>query len=236
MRCGLRSNFRQIRPDRGLRQPAAPGHRGPRPVRRVPGQLLQGRRDDLLDLVQQDGRRPAGALLVVQAAQPARRRTGPATAPRCARWSAVPQPRPCSRCPPRRPARSSPAAPAPAPSSPPRPPGQLIPLGARQHEVRLPPPWAPGVREPGRPRHREPRAPLPHRLNGKPQLSSHPGIALGRDRAGQHDPGPLLQAAIPGTRQPLKLSPVLTRQRQRRNSKRHNISIEINVQYFRRVT
>ena len=38
-------------------------------MRRVPGQLLQGRRDDLLDLVQQDGRRPAGALLVVQAAQ-----------------------------------------------------------------------------------------------------------------------------------------------------------------------
>jgi hypothetical protein len=29
-------------------------------VRRVPGQLLQGPGDDLLDLVQQDGRRPAG--------------------------------------------------------------------------------------------------------------------------------------------------------------------------------
>ena len=119
---------------------------------------------------------------------------------------------------------------------PPRPPGQLLPLGARQHEVRLPPPWARGVREPGRPGPGEPRAPLPHRLNGKPQLSSHPGIPLGRVRAGQHDPGALLQAAVPGTRQPLKLSPVLARQRQRRNRKRHNNSIEINVVIFRRMT
>jgi hypothetical protein len=39
-------------------------------VRGVPGQLLQGGRDDPLDLVQQNGRRPAGALLVVQPVQP----------------------------------------------------------------------------------------------------------------------------------------------------------------------
>jgi len=45
-------------PDRRLRQAVAPGHRGPRRVRRVPGQFLQRCGDDLLDLVQQDRRRP----------------------------------------------------------------------------------------------------------------------------------------------------------------------------------
>ena len=114
--------------------------------------------------------------------------------------------------------------------APPRPPGQLLPLGARQHEARLPPPRPRGVREPGRPGPGEPRAPLPHRLNGKPQLSGHPGIPPGRVRAGQHDPARAPPAAaVPAARQPLKLSPVLIRQRQRRNRKRHNNSIGINV-------
>ncbi len=205
-------------------------------MRRVPGQLLQGGGDDLLDLVQQDGRRPAGPLLVMQAAKPARDEPAPPPGhvvlggpqlrghglilPALGAGQHDPRPQ-------RQHLRRL---------RPPRPPGQLLPLGARQHEVRLPPPWALGVREPGRPGLGEPRAPLPHGLNGKPQLSGYPGIPPGRVRARQNDPGALLQAAIPGTRQPLKLSPVLARQRQQRNRKRHNNSIEINVEVFRRGT
>src|SRR4051794_22521970 len=57
-------------PDRGFAQPAAVRHRGPRPVGGVLRQFLQGRHHHVLDLVEQDRRRPTGALLVQQTVPP----------------------------------------------------------------------------------------------------------------------------------------------------------------------
>ena len=56
-------------PDGRLRQPRAPGHRGPRPVRVLARGRFQGGHDHVLNLVQQDRRRPSRPRLIVQAVQ-----------------------------------------------------------------------------------------------------------------------------------------------------------------------
>ena len=62
-----------------------------------------------------------------------------------------------------------------------------------------------------------------------PSSAATPELPSAESAQASTIPRTLLQAAVPGTRQPLKLSPVLTRQRQRRNRKRHNNSLQINV-------
>ena len=136
--------------DRGLRQAAAAGHRGPRPVRRVPGDLLQGGGDDLLNLVQQDRRRPARPLLIAQPVQPALDEPAPPpghvvlAGPQLRRYGLV---LPALRAGQhdlraQRQYLRGLATPC--------PPGQLLTLGARKHEIRLPAPWPRGVRQPRR--------------------------------------------------------------------------------------
>jgi hypothetical protein len=106
--------------DRGLAQPGALGHPGPRPVGRLPGGLLQGRDHHLLDLVQRDRRRPARPVLVDQAIQPPPDEPAPPLAHRVGMHPQVGGDLLVGSawvCRPRRPARSCSAGPAPATTS-----------------------------------------------------------------------------------------------------------------------
>src|SRR6202167_5282858 len=118
----------------------------------------------------------------------------------------------------------------------PRPPLQLVPLGIGQDQPGLAPARTRAVSQPARAVPSEPPPPLAHRLNGKPQLSRHPGIPRGRVRARHNDPCALRHAPIPGTGQPFKLRAIPARQHQRRDSKRQDKSVQINDQNFRRMT
>ena len=196
---GLRLEFPPDPADGRLRQagcasPSRPATSGWRPS----GSLLQGRGDDFLDPVQQDGRRPAGAGLVVQAVQPALRRTGPATSPRSIPGDpqfrgdvlAVPAVRAAQHDPRAQRQRLRRRRPA-------RPPGQLRPLGGRQVQ--------PGLRPaPARSRSASPASPSSSNRarHFRTMLSAIPSPAaapeLPPDRrvgAGQHDPRPLAPPA-----------------------------------------
>ena len=198
--------------------------------------LLQGRGDDFLDLVQQDRRRPARARLV---GQPVQALPGEPSPPPGHHVLADPQ---LSRDGlvvlavgagqhDLRPQRQRLGC-----LRPPRPPGQLLLLGVRQHQAGLRPPRTGAVREPGYPVPSEPRPPLPHRLDRKTQISGDPGITGRRPRARQDYPRTLCHARRPGPHQPVKLRAILARQRQGRNSKRHINSLQTYVANFRRDT
>ena len=135
-------------PDRRLRQAAARGHRGPRPVRRVRRGLLQRRHHHVLDLVEQDRRRPARARLVDQTLEPVRHEPGtpaghrPWRHPQLGGDLLVRQPVGAAQHdlrPQRQRLRGL---------RPPRPPRQLLPLGIGQHQLGLRPPRPQAVDQP----------------------------------------------------------------------------------------
>ena len=209
-------------------------------MRGVPGQLLQGGDDDLLDLVQQDRRRPAGARLVVPA-----RPAGPRTnRPRHRATVVLGDPQ-LARRPALLFAPSAQASTIRARSAsdlgglrPPRPPA---PAGPARHPSGPARPSAcpargPSASPPG-PELSEPLAPLPHRARGKPEISGHPGVA---PAAGSAQASTIrarsATRARPGPQQPPELRPVLIRQRQRRSRKRHDNSLRTYVDNFRRRT
>ena len=124
-------------PDRRRRQPGARGHRGPGPVRGVRRGLLQRGDHHVLDLVEQDRRADGRGAARRPARRAGGRRTGPASgSPSPASPATGPPPR-CSTSPSAQAStifdRSANAC---AVIRPPRPPGQLLPLGVGQHQLR----------------------------------------------------------------------------------------------------
>jgi hypothetical protein len=154
-------------------------------VRGVLGGLLQGRHDHVLDLVQQDRRRPARPRLIYQPVQP------PLGEP-------APPPRHCRLGHPQLPGDLL-IAPASGAGQddlrpqrqclgglrPPRPPGQLVPLGISQHQPCLRPARPGAVREPAQPVLSEPRPPLPHRLSRKSQATGPKISSVSSDEPGE---------------------------------------------------
>ena len=70
VRCGLRSNARQILPIVDADEPGALGHLGARPVRRVLRHRLQRRDHDVLDLLGGDRRRAPRPRIIREPVQP----------------------------------------------------------------------------------------------------------------------------------------------------------------------
>src|ERR1039458_8332087 len=248
VRCGLRSNLRQIRPmvdlDRALRlahkvrdqggasfavssfrsgdldpvgqvrlevelapdppdggpgQAAAPGHRGPGPVRGVLRGLLQRRGDDVLDLVQQDRRRPARARLIGEPVAPL---LGEPPPPPGHRPLGHPQFRgdlvvvlavgagQHDPGPQRQRLRGP---------GPPRPPGQLRAFLPGQLQPGLRPPAALRVGQARQPGSGVLAAPLADRDHGDAQTGCDLPVHRARRGARQHDPGPRpASARLPG--------------------------------------
>ena len=127
-------------PDRGLAQPAAGGHRGPRPVRGVGRALLQRRDHDVLDLIQQDRGRATRSRLIHQPVQAA---GDEPPAPAGHRPRRHPQPR--GHLAVGQPVRTGqhdlrPQRQRLGGLRAPRPPGQLLALGVGQHQLGLRPP------------------------------------------------------------------------------------------------
>ena len=198
--------------DRGLAQPAACCHRGPRPVRGVGRHLLQRGGDDLFHLVQQDRQRPARPRLISQPVQPLR---GEPAAPFAHRRRIDPQAGGGLLV--RRPLRAGqhdlgPQRQRLAGLGPPRPPRQLIPLLAGQHQLSHRQARPVMIGQPRQAILSEPPPPLAHRHPRRPQLRGHPRHARPRLRARQHDPRPLRQPRQPALRPADKLSTILISQ------------------------
>ena len=163
-------------PDGGRTQAAALGHRGTRPVGGILRQFLQGRHHDVLDLVEQDRRRPAGPWLVEQAVQPRGDEPGP---PAVHRGHAHPQI--CRDLL----VRDAIGARQHDPRThrqelrrlrPPSPPPQLGPLDLGQHQVGLRPPGTCLVLQAGQPLGGESGPPLARRRHTDREPLRHSGV------------------------------------------------------------
>lgn len=138
-------------PDGGLRQPGAGRHGGTRPVRVLARSGFQRRDDNVLDLVEQDGRRPPRPRLVGQTLQPPLDEPGPPavhrllTHPEFGRHLLV---RPALRTPQHDPRAQGQELRGLRPSRPTR---QLSPLGITEHQLRLAPARSRLIRKSGHP-------------------------------------------------------------------------------------
>ena len=209
-------------PDRGLAQPAALCHRGPRPVRGVSRGFLQGGGDDLFHHVQQDRRRPARPRLISQPVQAPREEPVTPLADRRRIHSQIRRGLLVRRSVRARQHDLGPQRQCLRGLGSPRPPHQLITLCASQDQVGYRAPRPVMIGQPDPAIFGEPPAPLAHRHPRRLQLRSYPRHTRPRLRARQHNPRPLRQHRRATLRPAGKLHAVIIGQRQRRSSLRHS--------------
>jgi hypothetical protein len=178
-------------------------------VRRVRRALLQGRNQHVLDLIQQDRRRPARPRLIHQARQPVRHEPGtppghrPRGDPQLGGHLLVRQSLGTGqhdlRAHRQRLRRLRP----------PRPAGQLLPLGLGEHQLCLRATRPAAIDQAVAASPGEPLAPQPHRHRRHAQISGHPLIHHARLRTGQNDPRSHRQPRRPTTQRPAGQLPPL---------------------------